>query len=654
MRYILVIMLVTILLPMHEVAVHAESKLTLETIVDRCVDALGSAQQLERVSVVHTTFAVTIQGLKGTLHEWAASDGRHHIDLDLAGQYKVVMVLNDGEGWIRNQNGPVSELGGQGLKDEVSTAFVSTYSYLIPGRMPGKTTYEGMEETTGYHVLHTAPLGGVEVTFFIDPVTFLPVRSEQPQGNLLLTATLSDWKEFDGVRMPTHVLYSTGVPPNDQLFEIKAVEINGPVPPGIFEKPADDAQESVYAKRGAAAETSTSSVPPTAEEASIQAGVEKAVVANEQSLIAFRRDLHRHPELAGQEVRTARVIADRMRTAGLEVATGVGGHGVVAVLKGGRPGPVVAYRADMDAIPTTGPDPVEFRSEDETVRHGCGHDIHVTIAAGMAEALMTVRDEIAGTVVFLFQPAEENGEGAAAMIKDGALEDPKPEAIFAVHCAPLETGIAGSKPGMLLGGLDVVQVRLTGEGDHDAVTEKVTSILAEINTVRAATPGVEGETDFTLAGVFQAGPAEDGNGTMVVGMVRCSSEEKHDAAKALIEERLAAIATEGVDIEADYTKYLIPPVMNDADLVADGNAVIERIAGANALFVVDGVTPFFSEDFSQFQQHIPGALYYLGVSNSAQGIVGLPHSPNFVANEDAIAFGVKTMSAILVNYLENH
>ena len=122
-------------------------------------DALGGEQQLERVSVVHTTFAVTIQGLKGTLHEWAASDGRHHIDLDLAGQYKVVMVLNDGEGWIRNQNGPVSELGGQGLKDEVSAAFVSTYSYLIPGRMPGKVTYGGTEDATGCHILHTIPAG---------------------------------------------------------------------------------------------------------------------------------------------------------------------------------------------------------------------------------------------------------------------------------------------------------------------------------------------------------------------------------------------------------------------------------------------------------------------------------------------------------------
>ena len=653
MRYILVAMSVALLLLTHDGSVRADSKPTLETIVDRCVNALGGKQKLERVSVVHTTFAVTIQGLKGTLHEWA-SDGRHHIDLDLAGQYKVVMVLNNGEGWIRNQNGQISKLSGQDLKSEVSAAFASTYSYLIPGRMPGEVTYGGTQEATGYHILHTAPQGGVEVTFFIDPDTFLPVRSEQPQGDHLLTGTFSDWQEFDGVLAPTRVVISTGASQNDQLFETKTVEINGPVPPNIFKKPVDGAQKSASPKGSAAAITSTSSTAGIAGQTFMQAAVEKAVGTNEQSLIAFRRDLHRHPELAGQEVHTARVITDRLRAAGLEVETGVGGHGVIAVLKGGRPGPVVAYRADMDAIPTTGHDPVEFRSKDETVRHGCGHDIHMTIAVGMAEALTTVRDEISGTVVFLFQPSEENGQGAAAMIKDGALKDPRPEAIFALHCAPLETGVVAGKTGMLLGGLDVLRVRLTGEGDRDAVTEQVRGILAEVNTVKARTPGLEGESDFTLASVFQAGPAEDGKGTMLLGMVRCSSEGRHDAAKTLIEERLAAIAIEGVAIESDYSKYMIPPLVNDADLVARGNSVVERFAGANALYVIDGVTPFFSEDFSQFQQHIPGALYYLGVSNASRGTVGLPHSPNFVADEDVIVFGVKTMSAILVDYLENH
>ena len=384
------------------------------------------------------------------------------------------------------------------------------------------------------------------------------------------------------------------------------------------------------------------------------ATVTNALNKNEQSLIAFRRDVHQHPELAGQEVRTAKAVADRMRAAGLDVRTNVGGHGVVAVLEGARPGPVVAYRADMDAIPTTGPDPVEFKSKDESVRHGCGHDIHTTIAVGMAEALAAAREELSGTVVFIFQPSEENGEGAVATIEDGALENPKPEAIFGVHCAPLEKGVIGSKPGMLLGGLDIVQVRLTGDGDHDVASEAVASVLSGINTVSMGVPQLQGETDFTMSGIFQAGPAEDGNGTMLVGMVRCSSDERHEDARASIEEQVAAISTDGVTIELEYAKYMIPPTMNDADLVARGNAVITEVAGADALHEVDGVTPFFSEDFSQFQQHIPGALYYLGVSNAAKGIVGLPHSPMFAADEEAIVFGARTMSAILLDYMENH
>jgi len=396
------------------------------------------------------------------------------------------------------------------------------------------------------------------------------------------------------------------------------------------------------------------SVAETEEEDTMQAAVAEALADNEPSLIEFRRDIHRHPELAGQEVRTANAIAERMRAAGLEVRSDVGGHGVVAVLKGGKPGPVVAYRADMDAIPTTGPDPVEFKSEDDSVRHGCGHDMHVTIAVGMAEALATVRSDLSGTVVFIFQPSEENGEGAAAVIEDGALEDPKPQAIFAVHCAPLEVGIIGSKPDMLLGGLDVVQVRLTGDGDHDAAAQLVSEILAGVNTVSMGMPQIDGDSDFTMAGVFQGGPAEDGNGTMLIAMVRCSSDERHEAAKATIVEQVEAITADGVTIEIEYSKYMIPPVMNDADLVARGNAVVAELAGSEALYVVEGVTPFFSEDFSQFQQHMPGALYYLGVSNSANGTMGLPHSPMFVADEGAIVFGAGAMSAILVDYLENH
>ena len=147
----------------------------------------------------------------------------------------------------------------------------------------------------------------------------------------------------------------------------------------------------------------------------------KALAENETSLIDFRRHLHRFPEIAGEEQNTSAAIATRMKQSGLEVRTGVGGYGVVAVLKGKRPGPVVAYRADMDAIASTGPDPVPFSSEDPAIRHGCGHDMHVAIAVGIAETLAGFRDEMQGTVVFYFQPAEETAAGAAAMIADDAM-----------------------------------------------------------------------------------------------------------------------------------------------------------------------------------------------------------------------------------------
>jgi len=380
----------------------------------------------------------------------------------------------------------------------------------------------------------------------------------------------------------------------------------------------------------------------------------KALAKNEASLIEFRRDLHRHPELSGQEERTGRVIAERMQAAGLEVRTGVGGHGVVAVLTGGRPGPVVAYRADMDAIPTTGPDPVEFASEDPAVRHGCGHDMHVTVAVGIAETLAQARDEMQGTVVFIFQPAEENAEGAAAVIADGAMTDPAPAAIFAVHCAPLEVGTIGSGAGMMLAGLDVAQVTLAGTGDINAAAEAVGAVFAGINTVDMGGPvQLEADAMFIAAGVFSQ-EATEGGGATLMAMVRASSPEKHEEAQTAVEKGVGAIDVADVASEVDYQLYAIPPVMNDPALVEQANAVVTRVAGPNALIPVEGVTPFFSEDFSHFQNEVPGVMYFLGVSNTAAGTMGLPHSPGFVPDEGAIVFGAGAMASILWDYLEQH
>lgn len=232
--------------------VQAAEGLSLDTVVERWTEALGGRDKLERVELVHSTATVSIMGLTGTLHEWASADGRHHLDLDLAGMFKVVIVFDNGSGWKRDQNGKIAALAGQELEDEISAAYVATMSYLVPGRMPGVLTYEGTEDGTGCHIVRAAPEGGVEVTFYLDPETFLPVRSEQPQQDRTLTASFSEWKAFDGVLFPTHIENRMGNPQHDQVFGITDVEVNGTPTAGVFEKPADKAQDYSFAEGNAA------------------------------------------------------------------------------------------------------------------------------------------------------------------------------------------------------------------------------------------------------------------------------------------------------------------------------------------------------------------------------------------------------------------
>ncbi len=378
-------------------------------------------------------------------------------------------------------------------------------------------------------------------------------------------------------------------------------------------------------------------------------------------LIEVFHDLHSHPEVAGQEERTAGVVARRLRALGLEVRTDVGGHGVVGLLRGGKPGPVVAYRADMDAMASTAPDPAPFASENPGVRHICGHDVHTTVGLGIAEVLSAMREDVAGTVKFIFQPAEETAEGAKAMIDDGALADPKPDVIFAVHCAPLPTGQFGSRAGMLLPGLDLVQVTLSGAGDLAAAAQKCAEVVNGMNTTGGMAPTTDTGDDaleaalvpgsFIAAGVFSSEAA--GDGWSISAMVRASSEAMHDRARRGIEEGLAALKLTDLTYQLDYTERAIPPVNNDAGVVQRAESVIRDLGGDQAVFTLEETTPFFSEDFSWFQQDIPGAMFFMGVTSEAKGNVGLPHHPMFVADEDAIAVGVRTMSVVITDYLSN-
>jgi metal-dependent amidase/aminoacylase/carboxypeptidase family protein len=190
--------------------------------------------------------------------------------------------------------------------------------------------------------------------------------------------------------------------------------------------------------------------PVRAQRPDILQRIDAYLAATNAEWLAVRRDLHQHPEVSGQEVRTAKVVADRLRTLGLEVRTGLGGHGVVGILRGGRPGPMVAYRADMDAVRSTYPDPVAFPSLTPGIRHICGHDVHVTIGLALAAALAHVKADLPGRVMFIFQPSEENATGARAMLTAGLFAEGRPDAIFGLHSAPFDAGLVSSKPGLMM------------------------------------------------------------------------------------------------------------------------------------------------------------------------------------------------------------
>jgi metal-dependent amidase/aminoacylase/carboxypeptidase family protein len=388
----------------------------------------------------------------------------------------------------------------------------------------------------------------------------------------------------------------------------------------------------------------------------------KRLEEKRSELIELYRDLHRHPEVSGSEERTAGIIAKRLQALGLDVKVGIGGHGVVGILKGAKPGPVVAYRADMDAVFSDAPDPVSFKSETPGVRHICGHDMHVTVGLGIAEALASVREDLEGSVKFIFQPSEENVQGALAMITEGVLEDPPPKAILAVHCAPLEVGQIGSKEGMLLAGFDLIEVTLSGEGDLKAAAQVCSKVIRGANTVSIASPRAEEseprspeeriQENFIFPLVFSSEENPEKNEWTVKAMIRASSKENYDRAKNHIRDGFEKLDLPGVTFRINYTDGVLPAVMNDPKLVRGAMDVIRSLLGEEGLVVLPGVPPYFSEDFARYLQKIPGVMYFLGVSNSEKGIIGMPHSPQFAVDEEAIFVGARTMAAVLLNYLE--
>lgn len=395
-----------------------------------------------------------------------------------------------------------------------------------------------------------------------------------------------------------------------------------------------------------------SDVPPGATQTTnpLLDRVSAGVAAAAPDLISLRHDLHRHPELSGAEERTSRLVAARLSALGLEVRTGVGGYGVVAVLRGGRPGPLVAYRADMDAFPSTDPDPVEFRSQIPGVRHICGHDVHTAVGVALAVGLAGVRADLPGAVMFIFQPAEESATGAKAMLADGVFAREKPVAIYGVHTAPYEVGQIGTRPGAMMAARDGVRVTIYSKRDLSPAEPALRAALMGVATITPAQTLQPGPEGFVLV---QLGPSRTTPGSIsIAGIVTLASEATRQRVREAIGRGLTSIPLGDYEQTYVYVPKQIAGVTNDVPLTAAAVASLTAALGPAAVQTVQSILPAFSEDFGSFQDEVPGVFFFLGVSNAAKGTVGMPHSPAYVADDGAIAFGARAMAAVLLGRMQ--
>lgn len=382
-------------------------------------------------------------------------------------------------------------------------------------------------------------------------------------------------------------------------------------------------------------------------------------------LIMQRRDFHQYPELSNREERTAKVVAEKLKALGLEdIKINVAKHGVTALLKGKKPGPVVAVRADMDALPIQEVNDVPYKSKNDGVKHACGHDAHTTIELGVAEILSEMRDEIRGTIKFIFQPAEEGppaGEegGARLMIKEGVLQNPKPEAIFGLHVMPnIEVGQIAYNSGSAMASSDKFKVTIRGKKVHGAYPhDGVDAVVIAAECVTALQTIRSRRINTLEPLVITVGSIHGGNRFNIIsdevvleGTMRTLNEDVRTNAMAMMRQTLQGVTSAyggSYDIEWSIPN---PITYNEPKLVEETLPTIKRIIGDSN--VITRPPQMGAEDFAYYQKEIPGFFYFLGVGNKKKGITAMIHTPDFDIDEESLVIGVKVMSNVLLDYLD--
>ena len=396
--------------------------------------------------------------------------------------------------------------------------------------------------------------------------------------------------------------------------------------------------------------------------------IEAKLPAVMPKVVAWRRDLHQHPELSFEEKRTSAVVAAHLRALGMEVQAPVGKTGVVGILRGGKPGPVVALRADMDGLPVTELVDLPFKSTVRTqwqgqevgVMHACGHDNHVAILMGAAEVLAGMKAQLPGTIKFLFQPAEEGLGGAQAMVDDGALTNPAPSAVFGLHVWPNSVGSIAVRQGPIMAAAGNFSIIIKGKQTHGSQPwSGVDPIVVASQVVLGLQTIASRQVNVAyLPSVLTVGQIAGGNrsniipdSVVMVGTLRTFD----DAMRADIARRITRTAE---DIARSAGATAIVKVdqgglvtANDTSLTDRMLPTLRRAAGANGVQFINPVMG--SEDFPVFTQKIPGIFFFLGVTPKDRdpNTVPVNHSPLFFADEGALITGVRAMTGLAVDYL---
>jgi len=402
-----------------------------------------------------------------------------------------------------------------------------------------------------------------------------------------------------------------------------------------------------------------------------QATIARKAEALESQVIEWRREIHQHPELSGKEVRTAAKVAEHLKSLGLDVQTGVAKTGVVAILKGGKPGGVVALRADLDGLPVVEQTGLSFASKerdtylgnDVGVMHACGHDCHIAILMGAAQVLTEMKDDISGTIKFLFQPAEEGPGGADEMVEEGVLKNPDVDAIFGLHVfQSMEAGEIGVRPGGMMAASDYFELKIIGKQTHAAMPSKgVDPIVVSAQVILGLQTIISRQTDLTAApAVITVGMINGGVRSNIIpddvtlrGTVRTLDPDMQvDIHERM--ERTARDIAESAGASIEWTmRYGSPVTYNDPELT---RLMKDSLAKADPDGIVEETRPMTgAEDFAFFLKEVPGMFFFLGVRSPDVLLKdAVPnHSPFFDSDETALLHGVKAMATVAIDFL-NH